>query len=72
MSDEQKEAHYVARLTTERLVLLAWSRGRIHVSVPPRELRAPGVTWDARAHAERIAERLAPDYAAPTGAEARS
>jgi hypothetical protein len=72
MSDEQKAACRTARLTTERLILLAWSRGRTHVSVPPLELRGPGIAWDARAHAQRVAERLAPDYAAPLGVEVRS
>jgi hypothetical protein len=62
MCNEQKLACRLARLLTERLVLLAWLRGRLHVTAPPRALREPSLTWDPRAYATRIAERLLPDY----------
>jgi hypothetical protein len=61
MADEQKRACRLRRSLTELHVLLAWTRGRLHVTSPPR----PTEGWDAQAHATRIADRLAPDYPAP-------
>jgi hypothetical protein len=70
MADEQKQLHRLARLLTERLVLLAWSRGRLHVTTRPRELGAAEASWDPHAHAARIAGRIAPDYGEAREAEA--
>lgn len=64
MRDEQQRHHLVRRRLTERFVLLAFSRGRLHVRRPPRDL-PPGTSWDATAHHATIAARLLPDYAAP-------
>ena len=60
MADEQKRACRMRRNLTELHVLLAWTRGRLHVTSPP----LPVAGWDARVHAATIADRLAPDYAA--------
>jgi hypothetical protein len=58
MADEQRRACRLKRNLTELHILLAWTRGRLHLTSSPQ------AAWDARAHAARIAERLAPDYAA--------
>jgi hypothetical protein len=68
MAEEQKRACRLRRNLTELHVLLAWARGRLHVTSPPEQM--PHVQdWDARTHAARIAERLAPDYAPPVTME---
>jgi len=64
MADDQKRAARLRRNLTELHVLRAWARGKLHVTVAPQALRGLIPPWDARAHAARIAERLAPDYAA--------
>jgi hypothetical protein len=71
MAEEQQRHLRLARHLTERFVLLAASRGRLHVIRRPREL-APDATWDAITHNRTIAERLLPEYATPeTMTEAR-
>jgi hypothetical protein len=65
MADEQRRLVRVRRELTERLVLLALSRGRLHVRHRPRELACFDHTpWDPDAHARTVATRLLPDYAA--------
>jgi hypothetical protein len=59
MADEQRRACRLRRNLTELHILLAWTRARLHVTSSTQA----GAEWDARAHAARIAERLAPDYA---------
>jgi hypothetical protein len=68
MGEEQKRLAGLRREVTALHVLHAWTRGRLHVTAPPRAVRDAGAEWDPQAHAERVAERLAPDYApAPAG-----
>jgi hypothetical protein len=62
MAEEQQRQLRLARQLTERFILLAASRGRLHVRHHPRELRDGG-TWDAAGHNRTIAERLLPEYA---------
>lgn len=67
MAEEQRQLVRVRRRLTERFVLLALLRKRIHVRRAPPELRdLPGfdpMAWDATAHAQVTARRLLPDYA---------
>jgi hypothetical protein len=70
MAPEQQRLARLRRETTERHVLLAWSHGKLHVIAPPRAVRDAGLPWDATAHAERVAGRVALDYVAAP-AEAR-
>ena len=63
MADEQRRLLRVRREITERLVLLALARGKLHVRRRPRDLGADDATWDPDAHARKIAARLLPDYA---------
>jgi hypothetical protein len=67
MAEEQRRLVRVRRQLTERFVLLALLKKRIHVAHPPAELRDQPrfdpATWDALAHARAIARRLLPDYA---------
>jgi hypothetical protein len=72
MADEQQRLHRLRRRVTDLLVLLAASRGRRHVTTPPRDGRAPGEPWDAAEHNARIADRVALDYARPAEGEART
>jgi hypothetical protein len=72
MGEQQKHLARLRRELTDRHVLLAWGRGRLHVVVPPRALRDAGAAWTAQSHAVRIAERLAPDYPPSTQTEARA
>jgi hypothetical protein len=65
MADEQRRLVRVRRELTERLVLLALSRGKLHVRKRPRDLALPAgddAPWDAEAHARTVAARLLPDY----------
>jgi hypothetical protein len=81
MGDHQKRLVHLRRELTDRHVLLAWARGRLHVRTPPRAIRDARkpdrregadantdarIAWAAEAHAGRVAERLAPDYAPMT------
>jgi hypothetical protein len=71
MAAEQRRLARLRREATERLVLLAWSRGRLHVKMPPRAVRDAGLAWDATAHAERVAARVALDYVPAAESEAQ-
>jgi hypothetical protein len=79
MGEEQRRLIRVRRSLTELFVVLALSRGKLHVKNPPREVReigGPGfdpATWDGAAWARTVAARRLEDYQrtdAP-GAEAR-
>jgi hypothetical protein len=66
MAEEQKQLIRVRRALTERFILLAASRRRIHIIHAPRQVRdQPGFdakTWDAAAYNATIATRLLPEY----------
>jgi hypothetical protein len=67
MGEHQKHASRLRRELTDRHVLLAWARGRLHVRAPPRAVRDAGSAgWTAESHAARVAQRLGPDYARAT------
>ena len=68
MADEQRRLCRRRRQLTELHVLRALSRGRRHVTAPPRGFAGD---WDAEAHNARIAARVALDYARPSDQEAR-
>jgi hypothetical protein len=70
MGEVQKRLARMRRETTERLVLLAWARGRLHVVAAPRAVRDAKLAWDPAAHAARVAERVALDYRVPVELEA--
>ncbi len=75
--DEQLAWLQVKRRTTELLVLLAWSRGRLRIQdsvgvafgAPARRIpeafRARAGTEDVAVWHARLAERVAKDYAPP-------
>jgi hypothetical protein len=65
MADEQRRLVRLRRRATELHVLLARARGRFHVSTPPREVRQANASWDREAWNDRIAGRVALDYALP-------
>ncbi len=75
MADEQRRLVFVRRKLTERFVLLAASRKRLHVKTPPADVRdASGSAfdasaWNAAAHAEAIVSRLLPEYDRARGCE---
>jgi hypothetical protein len=62
MADEQRRRARIRRRATELHVLLAHSRGHIHVSTPPRNA-SPDPAWDCATWHARIAGLVAPDYA---------
>ena len=62
MAEEQRRLCRHRRRVTELLVLLARSRGSLHVIAAPRAVRDAGCAWDALAYNQRIAERVALDY----------
>ena len=66
LAEEQRRLHRIRRLLTERLVLLAASRGRIHVVRLPRDQRGARQAWDPAAHASSVVARVLPEYAAAT------
>ena len=84
MSAVQRELDLVRRRTTERLVLLAWTRGRFHVTVKPRRgavpetdevyVQQPGtgllrlVRWSREEYRRLIVLALLPEYPAGDGA----
>lgn len=72
MADEQRALARVSRQVTELCVLLARTRGRWHVTAPPRAVRDAGAAWDREAYHAQIAERVALDYALGAGASAAS
>jgi len=72
MADEQRRAVRLARHATELCVLLARTRGRWHVTAPPRDVRQAGAAWDRDAYHARIAERVALDYTERGGAVAEA
>ena len=63
MADEQQRLARVARRVTELCILLARTRGRYHVTVPPRDARQASTPWDRDIWSARIADRVALDYA---------
>src|SRR5262245_25558695 len=63
MADEQRRKARLSRRATELLVLLARARGRYHITSPPRDLGDASTPWDRDAWNNRIAERVALDYA---------
>jgi hypothetical protein len=69
-ADEQRRKARLARRATELLVLLARTRGRFHITSPPRDLRAAAAPWDRDAWNNRIAARVALDYAPPSPSQA--
>jgi hypothetical protein len=71
MADVQKRLARLRREMTERLVLLAWARGKLHVVAAPRAVRDAKLAWDAAAHAARVAERVALDYGVTVATEGR-
>lgn len=63
MADEQRRLARLRRRATELYVLIARARGRFHLSSAPEESRREGEAWDREAHNDRIAARVALDYA---------
>lgn len=55
MADEQRRRVTLRARITELFVVLAASRGRVHVTRPPRGHAGP---WDARAHADAVVARV--------------
>lgn len=62
MGDEQRRVVVLRRTLTDLLMTIAWSRGRLHVTSPPRE-HPSGTPWDPQAHAAVIAARTLSAYA---------
>lgn len=62
MQSVQASVLRLAREITDRLVLLAWCRGRRHLSSPPRWLRDLGRAGELEEIQRRIAERVAAEY----------
>lgn len=71
MEQVQAEALELAAEATELCTLRAWARGRLHRTVPPRDLRdsceALGIPlrWDPQEHNRKVAERVAKRYRTP-------
>ena len=63
MSEDQRRLVRLRRTLTERYVLLAASRGRLHVVRPPRGRTAE--PWDAVAWNAKVAARVLPSYERP-------
>jgi hypothetical protein len=63
MKDEQRKLVRLRRRATELHVLLAFSRGKLHLQKPLREGAYPGMKWDQSAWHAQVAERVAKDYA---------
>jgi hypothetical protein len=63
MAETQRAVHALAAAITERLVLLALSRGRRHLSSAPRWMRDAGLEADLEAYQARVAARVAAGYA---------
>jgi hypothetical protein len=74
MADVQAAALALAREITDRQILLAWTRGRRHLSSAPRWLRDLGRESELEDVQRRIAERVASDYreSSPAPREAAS
>lgn len=62
MADEQRRLVRLRRQTTERLVLLASARGRLHVRAIPTLFAGTAGTDDVRVWHARVAERVGKDY----------
>ncbi len=62
MADAQRRHVFLRRRITELCALLAASRGRLHVTRPPRGHAGP---FDAIAHRDALVLRAGRDYAAP-------
>jgi hypothetical protein len=62
MADVQRRVHALAAEITARLISLAWSRGRRHLSSPPLWLRDAGLAHDLEGYQCRVAERIAGQY----------
>lgn len=62
MAEVQAAVLALAREITERQILLAWTRGRRHLSSAPRWLRDLGRESELEDVQRRIAERVAGEY----------
>jgi hypothetical protein len=62
MADEQRALARISWRVTELCILIARTRGRWHVTAPPREVRQAGAAWDRDAYHAKIAERVSLDY----------
>lgn len=62
MTEVQRRVHALAHEITARLILLAWTRGRRHLSGAPRWLRDAGLADDLEGYQQRVAERVAATY----------
>ncbi len=69
MGAEQRLHARLSRRLTELFILRAWLRGKLHVTSRPRGFG--GDTWDPRAHALGVAERVAKDLSAGHAAAVR-
>ncbi len=69
MADEQRRLVRLRRRLTELHVLLARARGRFHVATPPHEVRQANASWDREAWSDRVAGRVALDYALAADAQ---
>lgn len=86
MAEVQQELLLLRRRTTECLVLLAWTRGRLHRAVRPRAGSVPDtqwvyvpiprsnmlqrIAWTPEAYRDLIVAALYPEYALPSPAVA--
>jgi hypothetical protein len=68
MADEQQRQARLRRALTDRFVLLAASRGKLHVTRAPNE--ADRATWSAIEHQRSVVARLLPLYDATVEARA--
>lgn len=66
MAEAQRRLARLRRHATDLHVLLAWARGRLHVTSPPQGALGSGAAWDRDGWHARVAERVALDYAADT------
>lgn len=62
MADEQKKLVGLRRRLTELHVLLAWSRGKKHVTKPIADTWYTSQAWDEATWHVVVAERAAKDY----------
>lgn len=64
MADTQRRALALAHAITERLILLAYSRGRRHLKSPPRWMRDAGLADTLETHQACVARRIADELLA--------
>jgi hypothetical protein len=62
MGAVQRRVRGLAGQITERLILLAWTRGRRHLASAPRWLRDAGLAEDLEGYQARVAQRIAATY----------